>query len=95
MHHKFLVFLRKRHPRDSEAQAGAWSYYPYAVWTGSYNITSNGNASLENSLYVQNFELAEVYCAEWAQLFEISEPLNWESSYSAPVIDYNTGAFHS
>lgn len=92
MHHKFLVFLRKKDESDPEVEEGAWPYQPYAVWTGSYNITKNGNASLENALFVQDDRLAEAYCGEWAQLIEVSESLDWTSEYAAPEIDYNTGA---
>lgn len=95
MHHKFLVFLRKRSELDSEVLEGAWPYRPYAVWTGSYNITGNGKASLENALFVRDEKLAAAYCDEWAQLVELSEPLDWKSEYAAPEIDYNTGAFCS
>lgn len=92
MHHKFLVFLKARNDDDPEVIEGAWPYAPYAVWTGSYNITRNGNASLENALFIQDSTLAEAYCTEWAQLVEVSEPLDWSSEYAAPDIRYNTGA---
>lgn len=92
MHHKFLVFLRQRDKADKKVEEGAWPYLPYAVWTGSYNITKNGNCSLENALYVQDMRLAEAYCNEWAQLIEVSEPIDWTKPYSAPDLDYNTGA---
>lgn len=92
MHHKFLVFLRKRSESDPEVEEGAWPYKPYAVWTGSYNITKNGNASLENALFIQDDCLANAYCDEWAQLIEVSESLDWTREYAAPEVDYNTGA---
>lgn len=66
--------------------------HPYAVWTGSYNITKNGNASPENAMFLDHDRLAAAYCDEWAQLLEVSEPLDWKSIYAAPEIDYNTGA---
>lgn len=95
MHHQFLVFLREKNESDPEVEDGAWPYQPYAVWTGSYNITKNGNASLENAVFVQDARLAEAYCDEWAQLIEVSESLDWTSEYSTPEIDYNTGACFS
>lgn len=67
----------KKDESDPEVDEGAWPYEPYAVWTGSYNITRNGNASLENALFVQDARLAEAYCDEWAQLVEVSESLDW------------------
>ena len=95
MHHKFIVFLRDRSESDPEVRDGAWPYHPYALWTGSYNITCNGNASLENAIFIQDSVLAGAYCDEWAQLVEVSEPLDWSSKYAAPEIDYNTGAIVS
>lgn len=92
MHHKFFVFLRAKDETDPEVVEGAWPYQPYAVWTGSYNVTKNGKASLENALFIEDATLAEAYCAEWAQLIEVSEQLDWRSEYAAPEIDYNTGA---
>lgn len=95
MHHKFLVFLQRRKELDPDVVEGAWPYSPYAVWTGSYNITGNGNASLENALFIRNETLAAAFCDEWAQLIELSESLDWKSEYAAPEIDYNTGAIFS
>ena len=74
MHHKFLVFLRMKEESDPGVADGEWPYHPYAVWTGSYNITKNGNSSLENALFIRNDDLAQAYCDEWAQLVEVSEP---------------------
>lgn len=91
MHHKFLVFLHKRKESGPDVEEGAWPYQPYAVWTGSYNITNNGNLSLENAVFIQNERLAEAYCNEWAQLIEVSEALDWTSEYATPEIDHNTG----
>lgn len=91
MHHKFLVFLRKRDESDPEVEDGGWPYHPYAIWTGSYNITKNGNASLENALFIKDDRIAEAYRNEWAQLVEVSESLDWTTEYAAAEIDYNTG----
>ncbi|WP_454753909.1 hypothetical protein [Cupriavidus necator] len=80
MHHKFLVFLRARDETDPEVVEGAWPYHPYAVWTGSYNITKNGKFSLENAIFIEDTILAAAYCDEWAQLIEVSESLDWKKS---------------
>lgn len=91
MHHKFLVFCHA--PEDQEA----WPvlYKPYAVWTGSLNLTANGEASLENALYIESTEVASAYHSEWEQLLEVSEDLDWSSQYAAPALQVNTGAIIS
>lgn len=95
MHHKFLVFLRRLPDSDREVIEGAWPYLPYAAWTGSYNITQNGNASLENAIYIEDERVATAYCDEWAQLVGVSESLDWTSTYAAPEVDFNSGAIYS
>lgn len=92
MHHKFLVFLRRIPDDDPDVDAGAWPYQPYAVWTGSYNFTNNGNASLENALFLKDSAIAAAYCEEWAQLVTVSESLDWRHKYATPEMYFNTGA---
>jgi phosphatidylserine/phosphatidylglycerophosphate/cardiolipin synthase-like enzyme len=90
MHHKFLVFCRY-----SINEELAWPYIPYAVWTGSFNITKNGSRSLENAVYIQHPEVAMHYFFEWQQILEVSETLDWTSPYAAPDIQFNDGAVFS
>lgn len=92
MHHKFLVFLRRLADDDSEVTEGAWPYSPYAVWTGSFNITTNGAASLENAIFIEDPSISEAYRKEWEHVLRLSEPLDWNSEYASPSIYYNTGA---
>lgn len=92
MHHKFLVFLKHRVNSDLEEEQGLWPYIPYAVWTGSFNFTKNGAASLENALYLEDPAVSEAFCNEWAQMVEISEPLDWHSEYVTSDVYFNTGA---
>jgi len=75
MHHKFLVFL----------SAGV----PSVVWTGSFNFTHNGEASLENAVIIHSREIAEVYYSEWQQIFSLSEPLDWSAQWMEP--EYRIG----
>jgi len=62
MHHKFAVRL------DEEGK-------PLAVWTGSFNPTTNGNQSIENALVLHNEEAARAYLDEFLQVYGISKPL--------------------
>lgn len=78
-HHKFVVFCRI----ESE------EVRPYAVWTGSYNFTKNASASFENALYIEDLTIVNAYVAEYAQIFSLSEPLDWTNEWSAP--EYRIG----
>lgn len=78
MHNKFLVFARKVRSDDIDTVA------PYAVWTGSFNLTYNATASLENALYITDSNIVKAYFNEYGQIMAISEPLDWEESWCAP-----------
>lgn len=69
MHHKFLIFGRADPDVD---------IIPLAVWTGSYNISQNAESSRENALLIRSDKIAHSYMAEWAQLWALSEPLDWK-----------------
>ena len=84
MHHKFLVFCR--HVEDFDQ---FWNYVPYAIWTGSFNMTFNGTQSIENAVYIENEQIATSFFDEWFQMLMISEGLDWVSPYSEPDIQYN------
>lgn len=62
MHHKFLVFM------DSQLK-------PYAVWTGSFNLTNNASRSLENATLLCGEGVAKEYYDEWAKLIKFAKPL--------------------
>jgi phosphatidylserine/phosphatidylglycerophosphate/cardiolipin synthase-like enzyme len=94
MHNKFLVFAtRVPHARSSPEKVyiGDYdaSYLPYAVWTGSFNLTHNATQSLENAVILRNEEIASAYANEWAQIFALSEPLDWENEWITP--EYRVG----
>lgn len=80
MHNKFLVFAKvglcgeRSHPTP----------VPYAVWTGSFNVTKNAAMSLENAIYIERAEVVNAYFLEFQQIMAISEPLDWKSDWSAP-----------
>jgi len=84
MHHKFLVFCKYTEFTENEIN----SYTPYAVWTGSFNMTVNGTKSLENAVYIQNEKLASSYYSEWFNILMISESLDWSNEWVEPNIHY-------
>ena len=59
-------------------------YVPYAVWTGSFNLTETAEKSLENALLIKNPKIVEAYYKEYGQICAMSEPLNWESNWIEP-----------
>lgn len=80
MHHKFLLFCNER-------------ANPYAVWTGSFNFTWNASRSFENALYIEDKEIVTAYWKEWAYIFALSEPLNWEKDEVNPEFHADTTYF--
>jgi hypothetical protein len=88
MHHKFLVFcsMGAELPDDprNRYDEPILPIHPYAVWTGSYNITQNGSRSMENALLVKDQRVVQAYYDEWAQVEAISEPLDWASDACDP-----------
>lgn len=89
MHHKFLVFCKYVENFDY-ADPEFSPYVPYAVWTGSYNMTNNATYSLENGIYIPSSDIARRYYHEWEQLIMVSEPLDWTSDYAEPELEINT-----
>lgn len=59
-------------------------FHPYAVWTGSYNPTTNATRSMENAIYIVDEDTAYSYFYEWSRILSLSEPLNWSAEYIAP-----------
>lgn len=89
MHHKFLVFCRREHKAEDQYDIPRWVAHPYAVWTGSFNVTSNATRSFENALLLRDEAIAEAYMKEWAQLMAFSEPLDWTSDQPLGDLDFN------
>ncbi|MDV3351296.1 phospholipase D-like domain-containing protein [Leptothoe sp. LEGE 181152] len=81
MHNKFLVFA------NVEAGEKEYSFEvikPYAVWTGSFNLTKNAIRSLENALYITDSKIVNAYFQEYGQIAAMSEKLDWETDWAAP-----------
>lgn len=48
---------------------------PYAVWTGSFNLTPTANSSFENSCLIHDEKVSEQYFKEYAQIYYLSKKL--------------------
>ena len=80
MHNKFLIFAK-----IVEVDKDSWSkVIPYAVWTGSFNLTKNASYSFENAIYTTDSEIVRAYYNEYGQIASMSEPLDWESDWIEP-----------
>ncbi|MGO9485794.1 MAG: phospholipase D-like domain-containing protein [Rhodomicrobium sp.] len=76
MHHKFLVF--------GDRQEGL-IMRPRCVVTGSFNLTQNAVRSRENVIVVEDQAICHAFISEWAQLWCLSEKLDWSSP--EPVVE--------
>jgi len=83
MHNKFLVFCQTSEPNPDD-EMGYPAINPYAVWSGSFNLTKNANLSLENAIVIRNRAIVEAYYNEWQQVLALSEPLDWTAEWCAP-----------
>lgn len=82
MHHKFMVACRSRVLARGDGYHPAM--IPFAVWTGSFNATKNGERSLENAVIIRSEAIAQAYAREWSHVLAMSEPLDWTSEYVEP-----------
>lgn len=81
MHNKFLVFCKYKAPHP-EGDYGR--VIPYAIWTGSYNLSKNAGYSFENGMYITDPVIVNAYYQEWAQITALSEDLDWFADWVAP-----------
>ncbi|MCM1981637.1 phospholipase D-like domain-containing protein [Lyngbya confervoides] len=85
MHNKFMIFAKLSTLSDvDQTQLGSTRVNPYAVWTGSFNLTKNAGKSLENALFITDLEVVQAYFSEFSQIVAISEPLDWEVDWAEP-----------
>jgi len=82
MHNKFLIFAKRNN--DSELTNDEKTIIPYAVWTGSYNITKNASMSFENALYITDLKIVNAFYKEFAQIIALSESLDWFKDWVEP-----------
>ncbi|MDF1894881.1 phospholipase D-like domain-containing protein [Rahnella contaminans] len=87
MHNKFIIFSKKdvdyNVPEEPESGSRI-KISPYAVWTGSFNITKNAGMSFENALYITDMAIVNAYYQEFAQITALSESLNWFKDWVEP-----------
>ena len=84
MHNKFLIGCDYRSAEEIHEHAEDGVVVPKSVWTGSYNITYNATNSFENVVVINDRRVATSFAKEWAQIFSLSEPLEWFSDWVAP-----------
>lgn len=70
MHNKFLVFCKAAVTNDESTYE---TYDPYAVWTGSFNLTRNASNSLENAVLIRDEEISTAFLEEFGLIFGLSE----------------------
>lgn len=90
MHNKFLIFGKISSQKGESQYDDTKIFKPYAVWTGSLNLTHNSLNSLENGVYIQRDTVAHAYLKEWANILAISEPLDWNSEWCTPQFRIGT-----
>lgn len=74
MHHKFIV--------AGTVNNGQWT--ATAVWTGSFNFSTNAGDSTENAVVINDPAVASAYLNEFARISALSEPLDWTSRIAQP-----------
>lgn len=79
MHNKFMLFCKTQQNEYMD-----FEIVPYGVWTGSFNMTSNAENSLENAIYTEAPTVVQAYWREFGQVMALSEPLDWERPWCAP-----------
>ena len=88
MHDKFLVFIECVEGYEQEADGpGSFDvqrWTPFAVWSGSANLTTHSSRHLENAVLITSERIADAYWGEWGDIALLSEPLHSVSPTSAP-----------
>lgn len=85
MHHKLAVACKY----EIHGEEPTHRFFPYSVWTGSFNPTANGSRSRENAVVVDSESAGWFYIEEWAKVYAMSEPLDWAYQWCAP--EYRIG----
>lgn len=76
---------------DDYGREAEWCYQPYAVWTGSFNMSVTAQRSLENVVYIEDKQIALAYFREWATVQMCAEELDWKHTWVAPEGRYDPG----
>lgn len=86
-HHKFVIFGKYNEQYDFAAQEIPYDtqlFYPYAVWTGSFNFSKNAGDSLENAVVIKDLDIVNSYYQEYLHVLSLSERLDWETDWACP-----------
>lgn len=89
MHDKFLVFIECEERPEGEVdgpgivEVQRWT--PFAVWSGSANLTSNSSRHFENAMLVTSDRIADAYWGEWGDIALLSEPLDFLTPQATPT----------
>ncbi len=82
MHNKLIIFCSIV---DGDHPESSWKkVIPYAVWTGSYNLTKNACASFENAVLINDSDISKAFYQEFGQIMVLSEPLDWKQDWVEP-----------
>jgi hypothetical protein len=86
MHHKFALFCEYEEDIDEDEHYSDdfGRLVPQAVWTGSFNWTSNASMSLENAIVTTLPHVVHAYWTEFGAVMALSEPLDWTTDWAAP-----------
>jgi phosphatidylserine/phosphatidylglycerophosphate/cardiolipin synthase-like enzyme len=76
-HNKFAVYAKATAHKEAP-----WELT--SVWTGSFNFTNNAARSLENAVLMRSEKIVRAFYDEFQQIVALSEPLDWETPWSAP-----------
>jgi len=87
MHNKFLVRCKIGDFLDASEHH---ELIPTAIWTGSFNFSKTAGNSFENAIIIENETIANAYANEFAQIFALSEPLDWSSKWVEPELRIGT-----
>lgn len=74
MHHKFII----------RCKAVKGKLVPVAVWTGSFNFSTNANSSFENAVEIHDPAIAQAYLDEFSIVASLSEKMNWRIGVATP-----------
>lgn len=83
MHRKDLVFCSRKRPRGD---ALSHPLEPYAVWSGSYNLTRTARRSVETASLMWSNALATHAYRQFLDVLAHSEPLDSQATASSPAL---------
>lgn len=83
MHRKDLVFCSRKRPCGDTL---SYPLEPYAVWSGSYNLTRTARRSVETASLIWSNALAQHAYRQFLDVLAHAEPLESQATASSPVL---------